>query len=92
MGDAPAAAVRKPCCVCAEPGGKQCTKCKSRHYCSRACQLADWSERGHKAACKQMASAFQDQLVDSLMPEKMKIKEEPAIVAAPPSGSTAAPR
>ncbi|KAJ1463498.1 hypothetical protein M885DRAFT_556383 [Pelagophyceae sp. CCMP2097] len=28
------AATPKPCCVCAEQGGKHCTKCKSRHYCS----------------------------------------------------------
>ncbi|KAJ1463567.1 hypothetical protein M885DRAFT_504136 [Pelagophyceae sp. CCMP2097] len=49
MGDPPAAAARKPCYVCAEPGGQHCTKCKSRHYCS-------------KAAC-QMAAEFQDRLL-----------------------------
>ncbi|KAJ1456406.1 hypothetical protein M885DRAFT_616256 [Pelagophyceae sp. CCMP2097] len=43
-----------PCCVCAAPGGKHCTKCKSRHYCSKA----------------QLAADFQDPLLDELMPEK----------------------
>ncbi|KAJ1457097.1 hypothetical protein M885DRAFT_615709 [Pelagophyceae sp. CCMP2097] len=37
--DGPAAAARKPCCVCDAPDGKHCTKCKLRHYCSKACQL-----------------------------------------------------
>ncbi|KAJ1461414.1 hypothetical protein M885DRAFT_269388 [Pelagophyceae sp. CCMP2097] len=46
----PAAAVLKPCCVCAEPGGKHCTKCKSRHYCGKACQLV---RARAKAQCKQ---------------------------------------
>ncbi|KAJ1456087.1 hypothetical protein M885DRAFT_616617 [Pelagophyceae sp. CCMP2097] len=59
--DAPPAAP-KPCCVCAAPGGKHCTLCKSRHYCSKACQVIDWKERGHKEQCKQMAADFQDRL------------------------------
>jgi len=100
MDDAPAAAP-KPCCICAEPGGKYCTKCKSRNYCGKKCQLADWNEGGHKAQCKQIASGFQDRLLDELMPAK-KVKEEPAIVeeispadgsdVASPSGSRAAAR
>ncbi|KAJ1461382.1 hypothetical protein M885DRAFT_611658 [Pelagophyceae sp. CCMP2097] len=68
----------KPCCVCDAPGGKHCTKCKTPHYCSKKCQLVDW-KGGHKEQCKQLASAFQDRLLDALMPEK-KPKEEPAIV------------
>jgi hypothetical protein len=76
---------------CKKPGGKHCTKCKSRHYCSKACQLVDWRERGHKEACRQMTVEFHDRLLDELMPEK--IKEEPAIIDAPAAeGSTAAPR
>jgi hypothetical protein len=92
MDDAPAAA-RKPCCVCDAPGGKHCTKCKSRHYCSKKCQLVDWHEGGHKAQCRQLAAAFQDRMLDELMPEK-KPKEEPPIVAdvAPAAGSRAAAR
>jgi len=75
---APPPAATQPCCVCDEAGGKHCTKCKSRHYCSKACQLVDW-KRGHNKACKQLTAAFQDRLLDELMPEK-KPKEEPAIV------------
>jgi len=99
MGDAPKAArkpcgsptARKPCCVCDAPGGQHCTKCKSRHYCSKACQLVDWKEGGHKEQCKQLAAKFQDRLLDELMPAK-KVKEEPAIVedVAPVAGSKAA--
>ncbi|KAJ1451299.1 hypothetical protein M885DRAFT_468543 [Pelagophyceae sp. CCMP2097] len=75
MGDPPAAP--KPCCVCDEPGCKHCTKCKSRHYCSKKCQLVDWNKGGHKAQCRQMATEFSDRLLDKLMP--LKIKEVPAI-------------
>ncbi|KAJ1461167.1 hypothetical protein M885DRAFT_611898 [Pelagophyceae sp. CCMP2097] len=71
-------AASKPSCVCAAQNGKHCTKCKSRHYCSKACQLVDW-RRGHKAQCRQLASEFQDHMLDALMPEK-KVKEVPAIV------------
>jgi hypothetical protein len=39
MDDKPAA--REPCYVCAAPDGKQCAKCKSRHYCTKKCQLAE---------------------------------------------------
>jgi len=49
---------RKPCCVCGEAGGKHCTLCKARHYCSRKCQLVDWKKRGHKEECKQLAIEF----------------------------------
>jgi hypothetical protein len=90
MGDAPAAAAPPPCCVCGAPNGKKCTKCKSRHYCSKACQLVDW-KRGHSKACRQLAADFQDRLLDTLMPAKLKIKEEPAIVedVSPADGAKA---
>lgn len=40
------------CVVCARPAEKlKCIKCKTP-YCSAACQLMDWKERGHKATCK----------------------------------------
>ncbi|KAJ1461120.1 hypothetical protein M885DRAFT_611845 [Pelagophyceae sp. CCMP2097] len=80
MADAPPAAAQKPCCACAAPGDKHCTECKSRRYCSKACQLVYW-KRGHKAQCKRLAVEFQDRLLDELMPE-MKLKEEPVIAAA----------
>ncbi|KAJ1461210.1 hypothetical protein M885DRAFT_432764 [Pelagophyceae sp. CCMP2097] len=59
----PAAAAPKPCCVCDAPNGKHCTKCKSRHYCGKKCQLVDWNKGGHKVQCKQLAAAFQDRLL-----------------------------
>jgi TPR repeat protein len=92
MDEPPAAALKSPCCVCAEPGGKHCTECKSRNYCSKKCQLVDWND-GHKSACKQLAVKFQDRLLDTLMPAK-KIKEEPPIVegVAPAAGLKAAAR
>ncbi|KAJ1457387.1 hypothetical protein M885DRAFT_515522 [Pelagophyceae sp. CCMP2097] len=63
MDDRPSVAARKPCCVCAAPSGQHCTKCKSWHYCSKACQLLDWYERGHKVQCRQLAAKFQDRLL-----------------------------
>jgi hypothetical protein len=69
MDDAPPTGVRKPCTICNEQG-KHCTVCKSGHYCSKACQLVYWYERGHKEACKQLAADFQDRLLDALFPEK----------------------
>ncbi|KAJ1451964.1 hypothetical protein M885DRAFT_569334 [Pelagophyceae sp. CCMP2097] len=39
MDDPPAASSREPCCVCDAPDGKHCTKCKSHHYCGKACQI-----------------------------------------------------
>jgi hypothetical protein len=75
---APPAAAQKPCCVCAAQNGKHCAKCKSRHYCSKKCQVFDW-ERGHNKECKQLTKEFQDRLLDELMPVK-KPKEAPAVV------------
>eukprot|EP00628_Pelagophyceae_sp_CCMP2097_P027543 CAMPEP_0184191044 /NCGR_PEP_ID=MMETSP0976-20121227/2780_1 /TAXON_ID=483370 /ORGANISM="non described non described, Strain CCMP2097" /LENGTH=326 /DNA_ID=CAMNT_0026495443 /DNA_START=83 /DNA_END=1059 /DNA_ORIENTATION=+ len=94
MDDPPSAPARKLCCVCDAPGGLHCTKCKSRHYCSKACQLVHWYERGHKAQCRQLAADFQDRMLDALTPEKLKIKEEPAIIedVTSAAGSRAAPR
>lgn len=31
---------------------KRCGKCSSFWYCDRACQVAGWNEKGHKANCK----------------------------------------
>ncbi|KAJ1450542.1 hypothetical protein M885DRAFT_621604 [Pelagophyceae sp. CCMP2097] len=88
----PAAAAPKPCCVCDAHGGKHCTKCKSRHYCSKKCQLVDWNEGGHKEQCRQLTAKFQDRPLDELMPAK--VKEETPIVddVAPAAGFKAAPR
>ncbi len=94
MADAPpAAAAPKTCCVCDQPGGKPCAGCHSMHYCGKPCQLVDW-KRGHKKKCKHLAAEFQDRLLDELMPEKLTVKEEPAIVedVAPADGAKAHPR
>jgi len=50
-----------------------------------ACRL---EQPRDKAQCKRLASKFQDRLLDALMPEKLQIKEAPAIVedAAPAAG------
>ncbi|KAF4629215.1 hypothetical protein G7Y89_g8932 [Cudoniella acicularis] len=31
---------------------QRCSKCSSFWYCDRACQVAGWNEKGHKADCK----------------------------------------
>ena len=52
MADALATTPR--CHVCAQPAEKlKCSKCKTP-YCSVACQVLDWKERGHKATCKRL--------------------------------------
>ncbi|KAJ1458081.1 hypothetical protein M885DRAFT_562195 [Pelagophyceae sp. CCMP2097] len=71
--DAPATEA-KPCCVCAAQNGKHCAKCKSRHYCSKACQVA----------CRQLAADFQD----TLMP-KIK-KEPAIVEGVSPAGGAKA--
>ncbi|KAJ1456135.1 hypothetical protein M885DRAFT_400793, partial [Pelagophyceae sp. CCMP2097] len=59
------------------PNDKHCTKCKSRHYCSKACQLVYW-KRGHNKACRQLAAEFQDRLLDELMPKKKQRRSRPS--------------
>jgi hypothetical protein len=89
MDAAPAAAtaVKMPCCVCHAQNGKHCTICKSRHYCSKACQVVDW-KRGHNKACKGLATAFQERLLNELMPAK-KPNEAPAVVEDTSDGAKA---
>ncbi len=31
---------------------KKCAVCRMAHYCSKACQMKDWREGGHKRMCK----------------------------------------
>ena len=40
----------KPCSVCATPTRRRCTRCHSRWYCQRSCQVADW-RAGHRRVC-----------------------------------------
>jgi len=37
------------CTACNEPNGRHCARCKNAHYCSTACQKADWPT--HKLLC-----------------------------------------
>jgi TPR repeat protein len=87
----PPAAAPPPCCVCDAPGGKHCTACKSRHYCSKTCQLVDW-KRGHSKACRKLAAEFRNRL-RTPVPEKAP-REAPAIVedVLRADGANAAPR
>ncbi|KAJ0091249.1 hypothetical protein Patl1_12663 [Pistacia atlantica] len=39
------------CVVCANPGTKKCSRCKSVRYCSSICQSTHWKS-GHKTKCK----------------------------------------
>ena len=38
-----------PCDVCWNLGNKKCSRCKTRQYCSKFCQLDDW--KTHKKIC-----------------------------------------
>jgi len=100
MDAAPAAPTAKPCCVCAVLGGKHCAKCKSRHYCSKECQLVDWYDRGHKAQCKDLAAdlwagaldADPDARAAAPEAEASDADEVTAPVAAPVALPAAAPK
>lgn len=37
------------CTLCEKPGARACARCKSSHYCSKECQVDDWSI--HKLLC-----------------------------------------
>ncbi|XP_062565075.1 zinc finger MYND domain-containing protein 10 homolog [Armigeres subalbatus] len=39
----------KQCFSCGKPAEKKCSKCNSTYYCSRNCQIADWTK--HKELC-----------------------------------------
>ena len=48
---------RRTCCVCniegplAEEAFPICDACEARRYCSRACQIVDWTTGGHEDVC-----------------------------------------
>ncbi|KAI0129928.1 hypothetical protein BJ170DRAFT_720002 [Xylariales sp. AK1849] len=46
--------VRNRCIVCDKPGKDRCGKCNEARYCSRECQVKDWSY--HKVLCKNFSS------------------------------------
>lgn len=47
------------CGKCQKEAFKRCSKCKSIWYCSRECQVADWT--GHKAKCAEKAKELKEQ-------------------------------
>ncbi|KAH9890211.1 hypothetical protein F4778DRAFT_752983 [Xylariomycetidae sp. FL2044] len=42
----------KMCVMCAAPDAQRCSRCRSAHYCSKACQAHDWPS--HKILCRQI--------------------------------------
>ena len=44
------------CTICGEKSKLACL-CETTQYCSKACQVVDWTERGHKSVCKQLRRA-----------------------------------
>lgn len=36
---------------CVNPVAHRCSECKSAYYCSRACQVRDWTDGGHAEQC-----------------------------------------
>lgn len=55
------------CCKCGNPGTKKmmkCSRCTMAHYCSGACQKADW--KTHKTCCKKLHAGTE--LVDGDFP------------------------
>ena len=45
----------RPCSVCKAPAPERCGNCKAAFYCSKDCQLVDWSS-GHGRNCKKAPS------------------------------------
>ena len=41
------------CVKCGEAGAKQCSKCHAVSYCSKECQVADWTR--HRRLCVPLA-------------------------------------
>ena len=41
------------CAVCGKAGTKVCSRCKTVRYCSIGCQKRDWTNGGHKRACRE---------------------------------------
>ncbi|KAJ2807683.1 hypothetical protein H4S07_003544 [Coemansia furcata] len=70
------------CAVCGLSGGKACSKCHTRTYCSRAHQVADW-DAGHRTQCGNNAlpkasksAAHTRKLQCMLYPELVIVSEE----------------
>lgn len=58
-----------PCCaVCGMYAPYQCSKCHLQRYCSKSCQVFDWSTRDHKASCLGAPGADHD-VLGRILPE-----------------------
>ena len=45
----------KICSRCTKAGSKRCVKCRVVYYCSKECQIANWSS--HKSRCKELCKS-----------------------------------
>lgn len=55
---------------------KPCSACRTVAYCSQPCQLQDWKQGGHKAACKERQAALK---ADDEAPATLEANETSAI-------------
>jgi hypothetical protein len=51
----PRAGAPTRCHTCGARTSQVCAQCRQRHYCGKACQMADW-RAGHKRACRTAAA------------------------------------
>lgn len=72
-------------CMCGKIADKVCVKCKVKRYCSKDCQVKDWSQ--HKKVCDSLRQTRLEQIyISSLNPaertsyfEKRLLKETPIV-------------
>uniref|UniRef100_A0A131YHP9 Pre-rRNA-processing protein TSR4 n=1 Tax=Rhipicephalus appendiculatus TaxID=34631 RepID=A0A131YHP9_RHIAP len=64
----------KICAVCGALGDKTCSKCHSRHYCSKSHQILDWRD-GHKARCNSQCTDGCERTSAPLFPEYELVTE-----------------
>ncbi|KAJ1771101.1 hypothetical protein IW140_003989 [Coemansia sp. RSA 1813] len=65
------------CVVCGLLGNKACSKCHTRHYCSRDHQIIDW-ESGHRNQCKRNEQTPEHgiNIYRTIFPEHLIVSEE----------------
>lgn len=62
------------CAVCGALGDKTCSRCHSRHYCSKSHQVFDW-KNGHKSRCGLQSVDSCDVICAPLFPEYELVTE-----------------